>query len=122
MNKLIFIFLFSSVVLAGDQHYYGSTTAAVIVSGSIIKTKHVQDSSVKYKRKDCPVCKGKGWYMSGDGILKIDCTYCEADKASVSISPIISISPPKAPEPKVQELKSQGCQSGQCKQLMNRRK
>jgi hypothetical protein len=31
----------------------------------------------KYKRKDCPVCKGKGWYMSGDGIAKIQCQYCE---------------------------------------------
>lgn len=109
-------------MLVGDQKYYGSTTAPVVIAGSIIKTKHIQDSSVKYKRKDCPVCKGKGWYMSGDGILKIDCTYCEVDKASISISPAISISPPKAPEPKVQELKVQGCQSGQCKQLMNRKK
>jgi hypothetical protein len=23
------------------------------------------------------VCKGKGWYISGDGIKKVDCGYCE---------------------------------------------
>jgi hypothetical protein len=32
--------------------------------------------------------------MSGDGILKIDCTYCEADKSSISVGPIKSITPP----------------------------
>jgi hypothetical protein len=36
-------------------------------------------------RSDCPVCKGKGWYMSGDNILKIECTYCEVDKGLLSI-------------------------------------
>lgn len=36
--------------------------------------------------------------MSGDGILKIDCTYCEEDKGSISIGPIRSIpQPPQAP-------------------------
>ena len=81
MNKLIFIFLFSSVVLAGDQHYYGSTTAPATLAGGIIKAKHTQEVSQKYKRKDCPVCKGKGWYISGDGIQKVNCGYCE-DKSS----------------------------------------
>jgi hypothetical protein len=31
--------------------------------------------------------------MSGDGILKIDCTYCEADKGSLSVGTIKSINP-----------------------------
>ena len=62
-----------------DNKYYGSTTAAVTLSGAVIKAKHLDNNSKKYKRKDCPVCKGKGWYMSGDGILKIDCTYCEPE-------------------------------------------
>ena len=103
-------------MLAGDQHYYGSTTAPATLAGGIIKAKHVQESGVKYKRKDCPVCKGKGWYMSGDGILKIDCTYCEADKGSISVGPIISISP-KTPAPKAPD-----CQNNQCKPPMNKRK
>ena len=32
------------------------------------------------RRMDCPVCKGKGWYISGDGIEKIECQYCEPSK------------------------------------------
>lgn len=60
-----------------QSNYYGSTTAAVTLAGGIIKAKQTQEVTKKYKRKDCPVCKGKGWYMSGDGIKKIECNYCE---------------------------------------------
>jgi len=118
MNKLIFALLFSSVVLSGDQQYYGSTTAVVALAGSVIKTKHIQDSGIKYKRKDCPVCRGKGWYMSGDGILKIDCTYCEAEKGSMSIGTIKSITPiaPKISNP------TTNCKNGQCKLPTNTRR
>jgi hypothetical protein len=52
--------------------------APVTLAGGVIKAKHVESAS-KYKRKDCPVCKGKGWYMSGDNIKKIECTYCEPE-------------------------------------------
>lgn len=77
MNKII-IGLFCIGLIFGQSHYNGSTTAAVTLAGGIIKAKHSTEIDVKkYKRKDCPVCKGKGWYMSGDGIQKIDCTYCE---------------------------------------------
>lgn len=62
--------------------YYGSTTAPVTLAGAIIKSKHKDEVTIKYKRKDCPVCKGKGWYMSGDDIKKIECNYCEPDKGS----------------------------------------
>lgn len=64
--------------------YHGSTTGAVTLAGAIIKTKHI-DSVKKYKRKDCPVCKGKGWYMSGDGISKVDCGYCEPDRGDTTV-------------------------------------
>lgn len=90
MNKL-FIGLFCVGLIFTQSSYYGSTTAPVTLAGGIIKAKHTQDSVSKYKRKDCPVCKGKGWYMSGDGILKIDCNYCEADKGSISVGPIKSV-------------------------------
>jgi hypothetical protein len=70
-----------------STNYYGSTTGAVVVAGSIIKAKKVQQITKKYKRKDCPVCKGKGWHMSGDDIKKIDCTDCEVDESSISINP-----------------------------------
>jgi hypothetical protein len=83
MNKILVCslaigFLFST------NGYYGSTTAPVTLAGGIIKSKHTDDTTIKYPRKDCPVCKGKGWYMSGDGIKKIECNYCEPEKGSSS--------------------------------------
>jgi len=111
MNKL-FVGLFCVSLLFTQSHYYGSTTAPVTLAGGIIKAKHVQEVTQKYKRKDCPVCKGKGWYMSGDGILKIDCTYCEADKGTISIGPIKSFNP-QAPSPKVYSAPV-NCPDGNC--------
>lgn len=75
---ILIALIFSSIF--GLDRYYGSTTAAVVLAGATIKAGHQEDhQSKKYKRKDCPVCKGKGWYMSGDGIKKIECSYCEDD-------------------------------------------
>ena len=48
-------------------------------------TKQVE----KYKRKDCPVCKGKGWYISGDGIAKVDCGYCEEEPKENIQEPVV---------------------------------
>lgn len=53
--------------------------AASALAGSVLKSKDHPSPNSKYKRKDCPVCKGKGWYMSGDGIQKIECQYCEPE-------------------------------------------
>ena len=106
MNKLLGIYLIGALVLFGSQKYTGSTTGAVILAGGIIKTQNIHIDK-KYKRKDCPVCKGKGWYMSGDGISKVDCGYCEEDKTQPSTDyqkPIIH-SPITI---------KQNCQSGTC--------
>ena len=111
MNKL-FVGLFCISLLFTQYHYYGSTTGPVTLAGGIIKAKHVQEVIQKYKRKDCPVCKGKGWYMSGDGILKIYCTYCEEDKGSISIGPIKSVTP-KVPAIKVYSTPA-NCPDGNC--------
>jgi len=54
--------------------------AAVTLAGGILKNKSSDAETKKYPRKDCPVCEGKGWYMSGDGIKKIECQYCEPNK------------------------------------------
>lgn len=78
MNKIVCLLLMGSFVIASDYGYNGSTTATVILAGGIIKAKHI-DTEKKYPRKDCPVCKGKGWYISGDGIEKVSCGYCEPD-------------------------------------------
>ena len=78
MKYLCFILL-SSMILFGSR-YEGSTTSAVILAGGIIKSTHIDVSDKKYKRKDCPVCKGSGKYLSGDGIKMVDCGYCEPEK------------------------------------------
>jgi len=76
MNKLLFAFVVAgSVMYTAPQQY--STTAVVALTGGIVKASQHEAIVEKYKRKDCPVCKGKGWYLSGDGIAKINCQYCE---------------------------------------------
>jgi hypothetical protein len=76
MNKVIFSFLIGSLLLSNLETYNGSTIAPVVVAGSIIKTSGIEIVK-KYKRKECPVCKGKGKYLSGDEITVVDCGYCE---------------------------------------------
>lgn len=63
----------------GSYKFNGSTTSSVVLAGGIIKAQNTNIEK-KYKRKDCPVCKGLGWYISGDKITKVDCGYCEPDK------------------------------------------
>lgn len=82
MNKVLASFLICSVGLFGSDYYNGSTLAPVVLSGAIIKT-HNLEVVKKYPRKNCPVCKGKGWYISGDKIKKVDCGYCEVESTSV---------------------------------------
>lgn len=78
-NYIVSIILLSSIIgIFGSSKYTGSTTAAIVLSGGIIKTQHTNIEK-KYKRKDCPVCEGKGWYISGDKITKVDCGYCEPE-------------------------------------------
>jgi hypothetical protein len=91
MTKFVALFLSTSVLIAAsDYGYNGSTTAVVTLVGGVIKSAHV-DKEKKYPRKDCPVCKGKGWYISGDGIKKVDCGYCEPDKTEGVIHDAINI-------------------------------
>ena len=51
----------------------------IIISGAIVKNMG-NEPIKKYKRKECPVCKGSGQYLSGDGIKMVDCGYCIPDK------------------------------------------
>ena len=84
MSKFLFCTVIGLSVLFGhyttesssiSQEY--STTAVVTMVGGKIAAHNNNKIVEKYKRKDCPVCKGKGWYLSGDGIAKINCQYCE---------------------------------------------
>ena len=74
MNKIILPLLFMSLFFSSNS-YTGTATAPVIIAGSIIKNIG-NEPSKKYKRKECPVCKGSGQYLSGDGIKMVDCGYC----------------------------------------------
>jgi hypothetical protein len=72
---LLFITTFSGLCYA----YEGGTLAPTIIAGSIIKNQGAEISK-KYPRKDCPVCKGLGWYISGDKITRVPCGYGIEDK------------------------------------------
>ena len=78
MNKLLFASTLVAAIFYGgsSEKYDYSTTSVVTMVGGRIAVDSTEQNS-KYKRKDCPVCKGKGWYISGDGIAKIQCQYCE---------------------------------------------
>jgi hypothetical protein len=89
MNKAVCLLLVTSIFASSDYGYNGSTTAAVALVGGIIKTQHI-DKEKKYPRRECPVCKGTGKYLSGDGIKMVDCGYCEPDtKANISDPPSV---------------------------------
>lgn len=82
--KILPLVLIAGLFMFGDYKYEGSTTASVTLAGSIIKTKNIDPTTKKYKRKDCPVCKGTGKYLSGDNIKMVDCGYCEPEKKNSS--------------------------------------
>lgn len=106
MIKVFSWALIASVVIAGAYKYKGSTVSAVVLSGGIIKAQHT-DIDKKYKRKDCPICKGQGWYISGDKISKVDCGYCEVEKTQPApLPPKITIHPPV--------IMKQNCPDGVC--------
>lgn len=71
---LLTIIIFTTFISDVSTNY-APTKAVVVLAGSIVSSQNDTDTK-KYKRKDCPVCKGKGWYISGDGIKKVDCGYC----------------------------------------------
>ena len=78
MSKCIIILGLVFGVFSTSVHKHQCSTKAIVtLVGSTILSQNADNTIVKYKREDCPVCKGKGWYMSGDGIAKIQCQYCE---------------------------------------------
>lgn len=108
MKNLVVTLLLGLMVFGSDQ-YTGGTTAAVTLVGGVIKTSHGDNVQKKYKRKDCPVCKGQGWYISGDKITKVNCGYCEEDKKA---QPAPVIAAPAYEAPKVSIVTE--CETGVC--------
>lgn len=77
INKLAcFSVIIATLFSAVHKQQEYSTLSVVTIVGSVVSSDN-QEIIEKYKRKDCPVCNGKGWYLSGDGIAKIECQYCE---------------------------------------------
>jgi hypothetical protein len=78
MKNILVYTLLCSLFSYGISNNAYSTTSVVTMVAAVLRSEHQKDNiDKKYKRKYCPVCKGKGWYMSGDGIEKINCQYCE---------------------------------------------
>ena len=109
MEKIITILLYFT--LSGSILYSQeiSSLSSVTMAGSIIKTKNT-DIVKKYQRKNCPVCRGKGWYISGDGIAKVDCGYCEPEKKQNP--PNVVVHPPVTM--KLVPENSADCRNGAC--------
>jgi hypothetical protein len=74
----LFVLAVMGAITLGE--FQPSSTGAVSLIGGVIKARHNVSEDTKYPRKDCPVCKGQGWYISGDGIEKVECGYCEPPK------------------------------------------
>lgn len=99
----------SFIVLAAIGGVFGSTfqpssTATVSFIGGVIKARHQVSEDAKYPRDECPVCEGKGWYISGDKIEKVDCGYCEPvkkEEPTLAEDPLVEEDLPLVPvEPK----------------------
>jgi hypothetical protein len=74
----LFILTVMGAITLGE--FQPSSTSAVSLIGGVVKARHEISEDSKYPRDECPVCEGKGWYISGDGIEKVECGYCEPKK------------------------------------------
>lgn len=94
-------FLSASIMMI---EFTPTSTATVSLIGGVLKARHIaEDTDEKYPRDECPVCEGKGWYISGDGIEKVECGYCEPVKQEPTLveDPLLMEDPPLVPvEPK----------------------
>lgn len=59
--------------------------ANVIVKDSLIAPVDTPVVDQKYKRSECPECKGTGKLKSGDGLNDTECKYCEPDKKMAAV-------------------------------------
>jgi hypothetical protein len=111
INKSILgIILIVSTAVYTTSGYDGGSLAPVILAGSVVKYQG-SDITKKYKRKDCPVCKGTGKYLSGDGIKMVDCGYCEPEtkEKPEDVHPYMGIYDKK------NECKNSKCKCSDCK-------
>lgn len=81
MYKLILIPLLCTAVYSSTSDTINTISIVTLVGAKIKASHNVLEK--KYPRKDCPVCEGKGWYISGDKIKKVDCGYCEPETKEI---------------------------------------
>lgn len=85
---LLFAVLFSGCGKITEKQYtqesYKSEIVCVYVYYNHNKPQEIIVDK-KYKRSECPECKGTGILVSGDGLSRIACQYCEPDKQSVGL-------------------------------------
>lgn len=74
----LFVLAVMTAITLGE--FQPSSTSAVSLIGGVLKARHEVSEETKYPRDECPVCEGKGWYISGDGIERVECGYCEPSK------------------------------------------
>lgn len=92
VNKIYSFVVIIALLLSGcqqkvvEKHYasqdYTTTASAFIVHEGIVnpsKGGGGEEVVVKYKRSECPECKGKGVIVQGDG-HSATCPHCEPDK------------------------------------------
>lgn len=77
MNKIVLAIILCGTLLSDQKNI--STKSIVTIVGASVKA-HQTENVKKYKRSECPVCEGTGWYISGDKITRVNCGYCEPDK------------------------------------------
>lgn len=96
LNSVFALAFLSTSIMLGE--FKPTSTATVSLIGGVIKARHIaEETDKKYPRDECPVCEGKGWYISGDKIEKVECGYCEPVKQE----PTLAEDPPLVPvEPK----------------------
>ena len=79
MKTITSILVLTIMGLIVVDTYRPSSKSTVGLVGGVIKARHSVSVDKKYPRKECPVCKGTGKYLSGDGIKLVDCGYCEVE-------------------------------------------
>ena len=97
VSSLFVLAVMGGIVLGEFQP---SSISTVSLIGGVIKARHDVSEDTKYPRNECSVCKGKGWYISGDGIEKVECGYCEPAKEN----PLEKVSGKDKQEPAATEI------------------
>jgi len=94
VSSLFVLAVMGGIVLG---EFRPSSTSAVSLIGGVIKARHEVSEDTKYPRDECPVCEGKGWYISGDGIEKVECGYCEPvtkeEPENIDEPPLVEVEP-----------------------------